>query len=850
MTESKIQGGKQIVNRFGLGPRFSVRALILALLPVAVAAQTDGPAGLAPWAGNTHPTDVAKTHTETISEGVHAYAVVQGGTMDGRNTRIPPGIWQPWTQTWESNRRVRMENVGTTDVINPWLSNGRNTFRNMEEIVATATRPEMTDREKAIAIWFQEITHRFHFSAGGEVDNIPTLVVNSLGYNTCGDDSQCLAGLWKQAGLQKVRPARVLDHCISQVFYDGRWHMLDGDQQSIYLLRDNRTIAGEHDIVMDHDLIKRTPTRGILSKDSRGGDESQASLYFYEDDEPGDRNVTYHHTMNMTLRPNEAITWRWGHLEPVKHYGSSVKYKHTVCNGLWEYRPNLGKEGWRATVLSAENVTWTSEGLMAETDKTGTLVWKVAVPYLLVGGRVESESHGPVFSISWDNKAWSDIPDRTIDAEIKKVRYRGRYGFYLKCELPAEATLRTLFFDLDLQMAPLAMPEMAVGRNEFVYTDETKEGRAVRITHDWIERSATRAPQAPARAMFPPDGGESDGTEFAFQWAASEDPDGDEIADYHFELSEYPDMRWPLSPNFYKLISMTADKGNSHYTLPYPELVTPGTDYYWRVRGRDANGVWSTWSKTWRFTAQGPAHPVGLTLDFDEEQAVGTLRWEHNPVGRRPVKYRIYGSDEKGFSVSDEPYEVNVGTTPGLAGEFPANFVSETSATSLAVVKEGLPLPNANKAYYRVVALDNKGNRSWSSAYAEAPRPFIATEPITTAQAGQVYRYTPSVIRSLGDLRKRPGKDAGARFWDIEQPKFTLVQGPDWLALDSQTGALSGIPEQPGKVSVVIEAVLEREANKLDSKALSWGNYKVIESTTQRLGPVRQSFTIQVSPDA
>ena len=31
------------------------------------------------------------------------------------------------------------------------------------------------------------------------------------------------------------------------------------------------------------------------------------------------------------------------------------------------------------------------------------------------------------------------------------------------------------------------------------------------------------------------------------------------------------------------------------------------------------------------------------------------LRWKPNPAGRQPVKYRVYGSDEKGFSVSDEP---------------------------------------------------------------------------------------------------------------------------------------------------------------------------------------------------
>ena len=40
-------------------------------------------------------------------------------------------------QTWESNRSLRMENVGPSDVINPWLSNGRNNFRTVAEIAVS-----------------------------------------------------------------------------------------------------------------------------------------------------------------------------------------------------------------------------------------------------------------------------------------------------------------------------------------------------------------------------------------------------------------------------------------------------------------------------------------------------------------------------------------------------------------------------------------------------------------------------------------------------------------------------------------------------------------------------------------
>src|SRR5262249_26813960 len=92
--------------------------------------------------------------------------VRQGGTMDGTNCRSPLGVGMmdgpAIEQTWESNRAVRLENIGDTNVINPWLANGRNSFRTLDEIVASAVQPGMTDREKAHALWFQEIRHRYH----------------------------------------------------------------------------------------------------------------------------------------------------------------------------------------------------------------------------------------------------------------------------------------------------------------------------------------------------------------------------------------------------------------------------------------------------------------------------------------------------------------------------------------------------------------------------------------------------------------------------------------------------------------------------------------------------------------
>ena len=140
---------------------------------------------LAPWASNRHPTDAARRHVQEITEGRAEYVVVQKGTMDGRNCRSPQGVWQPFEQTWESNRSVRIENAGETVVVNPWLSNGQNDFRSLDRIVAGAVEPGMTDREKARALWWQEVRHRFHLEGDNDELLDPVEVFNIYGYNTC-----------------------------------------------------------------------------------------------------------------------------------------------------------------------------------------------------------------------------------------------------------------------------------------------------------------------------------------------------------------------------------------------------------------------------------------------------------------------------------------------------------------------------------------------------------------------------------------------------------------------------------------------------------------------------------------
>jgi hypothetical protein len=826
--------------------------LLFAVAPAVLFAEEARRAtALEPWASKTLPTDVARRHVEDITTASHEYIVVHGGTVDGECCRTPIGCGinreGVIDQSWQSNREVRMENVGTTDVVNPWLSNGRNNFRTLDEIVASAVTPGMSDKEKAISLWLQHISRRFHRGGYGGNLSDPVLVFNVYGHNVCGQDANLMAAYWNKVGL-KAAPVRLVSHAIAQVQYDGGWHVLDGDMETFFLLRDNETLASDRELARDHDLIKRAHAHGLTMADLRRLDESYAAMFVCEDPVRGERSAQPKSNMNMTLRPGEAIVWRWGHLTPAKYSWRSAEqpdYPETVCDGLWEYRPDFSNDVWRKGATSIENIVSGPDGLRAEDGKTGTIVWTMRSPYNFVGGRFEVEGKGAVLDVSEDGKKWVSTEN---DAEGKGVEYyffsnwgSQRFDYLLRCQLTGDARLKGLAAINDLQMAMLALPEMVLGKNTFTYTDESPGERKVRITHEWVERTTSRP--GPPEAVFPPDGGQAEGTDFAFRWNVPQDAAGEKIVDAFFVLSDEPDAKLPLSTNFYKLISRTADRGEpQQYTLPYVGLLTGGKQYYWRVRAKDEKGVWSPWSKTFSFTEKAPNYPLEVALSYDQDNGTGTLKWKANPTGEEPVKYRVYGSDEKGFSVSDVPYTVNVGASKELSPQFPANFIAETEATELPVLGSEVVLPAANKVYYRVVAVDAEGKRSGPSDYAVAPRPVIYSKPTLQAKAGAEYHGQVSATRSLGE-----GNKFVDNFWDIEHPTYAL-KGPDWLKLDADTGALSGTPDAAGNFEVEITATIDQTVRKLDEGALGWGQEKVLSTSTERVGTATQRFVIEVSP--
>ena len=799
------------------------------------------------------PDDKARSRTETITQAEHAYRIQFRGSVDGRMTRMPVA-YGAYVQGWQPNRSLIIRNVGSCDVVDPRIVvNGKRNWRSLEDVVAEAVGDYTEPADRARAIWEYQRRNRFHACTWDSECSDVIKVLNVYGYTLCGNEAHLLNDLWKAAGL-KVRRGYPIGHCVTEAFYDGAYHLLDGDEHVICLKRDNKTIASCAEIVRDHDLVKRTHTYGIDRRDGRQTDEFSAALYWYQGERKGDWGNNTTHAMKMRLRPGESIELRWDHQgkeysagtetpkgqKSVDGNGTLIRWGPVaydkIRNGKLRYRPDLTNAAAQRGIHSSENAVFdTANGFIRpqDTAKPAVITWEMASPWVFVGGKASaSVDLGPRAQARWlystGKDQWhsfneQETPgDRELTAVLDKiVSQRGKpsYRFQIRLALEGDVKVKDISFDLDVQTSLLSLPELEVGTNQVLYTDSTEGPRQIRITHRWMERSAWHPPAAPADALAPEDGQTVSGSQVSFRWSPPADPDGDKIADYHFELSEHADMRWPLSPNFEKLISNTDSRGKTEWTVPYLGLLNPDTPYFWRVRALDATGTWGPWSKTFRFQLQAPGVPLEVRLEPSNDGGLA-LSWQANPQGEPPVAYKVYGSDEKGFTAADAEYLVNMGrgfvrdmdhfqNKPSDAADVgmvktPANLIATVKTNSLPVVGAGLTSPNTNKAYYRVVAVDAAGRPSGPSDYAEVARPFIFTHPEVTAKTGQSYRYQPGLICSAGDLqcRRSPKSSYNGAFWDREQYTFTPVSLPDGLSIDGTTGLISGRPTTSGPFDV------------------------------------------------
>jgi hypothetical protein len=758
-----------------------------------------------------------KEHVEEITAGAHSYTVAMGGTLDFENchTRNNGGFDVPF----QPNVSLSIENVGDTVVVWPRiLTNGLRDWRSLDALVADFTRGAVTDQEKALFIWEAARSNRYHclpLFANNEFHD-PVKMFNSYGLNLCDDMGYCGVVLFRHAGLGKPNAPEdpfvraLYGHVQAEAPVNGQYQFLDIDESVFHLDRENRRIVSGDECARDHDLVRREVHYGPVFGGWQG---SEANAALFGDDDTKHSRFIQGHTMEYRLRPDEGVYLRWDNIG--KFACESEKWKRRppyFGNSRFVFTPRLTEgdahrdaEVARGLVAAAAPVS----GLCG-VGSDAELAYRIASPWVICGGRIQASFEGGGAGARMavevrlpdaePQTVWQGTGpgphrvDVAIDDALQPHSAPAKYAYMVAVKFSSPdnspgAALTALRMETDIMTAPLSLPRLKLGTNTVAYEDDSAAERRVRVTHRWRECDALQPPLAPSAPQHPKPGETVAESIVPFAWEPVPD-----CTAYHLQVSLREDFRVPYRPNYDVIVDSPT------WTVPYRGMFSPDTLYRWRVRARHARGVWGAWSPVWTFRWQGPCVPLDCTSEAVGDTVV--LRWGANPRGTRPVRFDVYGSDEKGFSVNRE---VHVSYT---RGEVPGNFLGSTTGTEMTVVSPAPSHANMNRCFYRVVAVDAAGVESICSDFVEMPHPHIWSSPVREAAAGQPYRYELGVLRSLGDVQHRY-ESPNNGFWDTEKLTFNLVDAPEWLSIDSETGVLQGTPPGPATTRVTVRVATQ-----------------------------------------
>jgi len=333
----------------------------------------------------------------------------------------------------------------------------------------------------------------------------PVKLLNAYGWTICGQAAHLLYAIYRKAGL-KARVYSVPGHVLCEVFYDGRWHVLDVDMWTWFRTPEGH-IASAYELASNPtELILNNPNRSNPCNLPDRSLEDYAKMYAKCPTVDGHvESIFPHwqvigHTMDFHLRPGETLirsqlhqgrfhmpqAWKefmkkfpheWhGHprerFEPFRTFG----------NGRWIYEPRL-ESGWRDF---AEGL-WLRDGL--KQDDAGLLgpgeaVFRIQSPYPFCGipdwrgERVKTSGgvwlfasgSGPVeVQITDPEGNWVTVLSVRGPFE-RQVDITGlldaRYECLLRFNLSGGARLRRFRFDGFVMTAPMSIPRLVEGENQ------------------------------------------------------------------------------------------------------------------------------------------------------------------------------------------------------------------------------------------------------------------------------------------------------------------------------------------------------------------------------------------------
>ena len=155
-----------------------------------------------------------------------------------------------------------LSTAALADVKGAWITTDRTVdCSSLETIVAGVIKPDMTDEQKAIAMYDFYRLRVYHYRNLPESRNI-IKGINVLGNTLCGSQATVMKGLLATIGI-KARVVSHPGHTFYEAFYDGKWHGYDTMTNFYVFTRgEKRNVASFEELNKDPSLIKDAVKEG------------------------------------------------------------------------------------------------------------------------------------------------------------------------------------------------------------------------------------------------------------------------------------------------------------------------------------------------------------------------------------------------------------------------------------------------------------------------------------------------------------------------------------------------------------------------------------------------------------
>lgn len=374
----------------------------------------------------------------------------------------------------------------------------------LEAWKASFIRDGMSDEEKALACWrtVASFQHQdappVEYLANEDVVCDAIKMFNVYGYGFCSMASAHVATLARFVGLQ-ARGWGINQHSVSEVFWDGAWHLLDASLINYFPKPDgkiasveeiiagvtewyekNPGLKGNPDKIVEFhrrggwqgwrqgpEILKRAPTMdetgwwparthgwyATLQEYDGGGGGVGGKAFLYE------YGYSQGYRVNIQLRPGERLTRNWSpkglHVNMKEHGPPGCMSMKTgqdslvytpkfgdiapgrVGNGLHEYEMPVRSPLYRTGALAVENLR-DDRAAVKDPSRPGALVVRMPSSYVYLSGSLSLRASGEVAVFFSDNHGldWKEIACGSGTMDVDLGPHCfRRYDYRLRLEL-------------------------------------------------------------------------------------------------------------------------------------------------------------------------------------------------------------------------------------------------------------------------------------------------------------------------------------------------------------------------------------------------------------------------------